>query len=359
MGEVKKKRPSRRKNHQIVVSFVHGYNKTDLSKNLEPVPALWEIRGNKEKIHRYVFTEKASDFNKLPYEIVGEGPVKTSGGGAKIPRFGFTGLQVVGGDLLAASWRGIYRIDLKTFEVKNFITNRYASHLHGFYADEKEIIVAVPMKDMLVRMDHSGNVRDVVTVDRSLNINRYDKRNKEDWRFTSKMLSGGSGFFHFNNVIKNGDEIYVTCRHLCAFMVFKPGAKRASLRTVNYCTPTCVHDGDRFRGKYYLTSIDGKVLVASEPPKMANKEHHYDLQGETVRLGEGERNWCRGMKVTNDFIYTTVDGRYGTDLSFSVLALNHKYKEIWQKKLKWSEVDSEKDLRFVTGFDIETLSKKK
>ena len=343
------------KRQGIVVSFVHGHEGNRVTKKLEPVPALWEIRGNKEKIHHYSFTEKAGDFDKLPYQLVGEGPVKMTSGGAKIPRFGFTGLQVVGNDLLAASWRGIYRIDLKTFEVKNFITNRYTSHLHGFYADEDEIIVAVPFKDMLVRMGHDGEVRDVVTIDRSLSVSRYDKRNKEDWRFTTKMLSGGSGFFHFNNVQKCGDEIYITCRHLCAFMVLKPGAKRAFLRTVNYCTPTCVHDGDRFREKFYLTSIDGKILVASEPPKNANERHNYDLQSETIRLGEGERNWCRGMKVTRDLIYTTVDGRYGTDLSFSVLALDRSYKEIWQKKLRWSEVDSEKDLRFVTGFDIESL----
>lgn len=291
----------------------------------------------------------------IPYDIVGEVPLVRSSRAGTVPRFGFTGLQLVGNDLLAGAWRGLYRLDAKTLEVKNFITNRYTSYLHRFYADKNEIIFIVPQKDMLVRMGHDGAVRDVLTIDRSLLVEQCDKNSRRDWRFINKMLPGGSGFFHFNHVQKIGSDIYLTSRHLGSFVVLSPGGRRASLRTINYCTPSMVHDGDFFRRKFYFTSVDGKILIVSQPPKSSDNNYHYDLQCEVVRLGKKERNWCRGIKVTRDAIYTTVDGRYGTDLSFSVLALDWEYNKLWRRKLRWSTVGREKDLRYVTGFDIETL----
>ena len=176
-----------------------------------------------------------------------------------------------------------------------------------------------------------------------------------DWRFVSKLWSGSTGYFHFNHVQKIKDELYLTSRNLGAFVVVNLKTRQCYIRTLNYNTPTCVHDGNRYNGKFYFTSIDGKILVASEPPTEFDKSlYHLDLRSETIRLDSVEKNWCRGLEVTPHAIYTTIDGRYGTDLSFSLLALNHEFVHSWSRKLHWSSIGSEKDLRYVTGFDIET-----
>ena len=50
-----------------------------------------------------------------------------------------------------------------------------------------------------------------------------------------------------------------------------------------------------------------------------------DLVCELIRLEETdyghEPNWCRGITF-DDKIFVTIDGRYGSDLSFGLLGIN-------------------------------------
>lgn len=337
----------------LVVSFVHGFHNPEDAVNDKPVPALWEIRPDGETIYSYLFPFDAEDFRNLPFPVVGEPPA-----GREVlekrARFGFTGLARVGNKLFAGSWNGIYQIDLATKQVARFITNRDTCYMHRIYADEEQLIIAMPLKDMAVIMDHEGRILDRFWIDRSLRVMR-DGMNSVDWRFLNKPWSGSTGFFHFNHVQKVGGKILLTSRNLGALVAVEPGSDRAYLRTLNYHTTSCIHDGDYVDGKYWFTSIDGKVIIAAEPPEHDATTFNYDLQAEHFRLGESERNWCRGIAVTNDRVYVTVDGRYGTDLSFSLLELDKECRILGERKFQWAAVGDPSKIRFVTGFDIKVV----
>ncbi|MGQ9648503.1 MAG: hypothetical protein ACUVXJ_00140 [Phycisphaerae bacterium] len=50
-------------------------------------------------------------------------------------------------------------------------------------------------------------------------------------------------------------------------------------------------------------------------------------------------------------MYVTVDGRYGADLSFSVLELDKQCNILDERKFQWSAIGDTSKIRFVTGFD--------
>ena len=47
-----------------------------------------------------------------------------------------------------------------------------------------------------------------------------------------------------------------------------------------------------------------------------------------------------------------IDGRYDGDLSFGLLQLDGDCNLLDQRRFRWSNIGSENDLRYVTGFDI-------
>jgi hypothetical protein len=338
--------------HEICVSFVHGFHDHVPADDRRPRPALWTISAAGERTLDYCFPFQPVDFDRLPYAVVGERPPSGAAAGGRLPRYGFTGLARTKAHLLAGSWNGIYRLDADTKRVDRFITNRCTCYIHRFYADDEHIIFVMPFRDLVVIMDHEGAIVDRFTVDRRLELSRDLPDPDVDWRFVTKPWPGSTGVFHFNSVQKIGDQLYLLSRNLGAFVVIDPGARRASLRTLNYWTPTCVHDGDFRDGRFYLSSIDGKILIAGQPPDYDPSVFQYDLQVECVRLDAAEKNWCRGMAVTDDFLYTTVDGRYDTDLSFGLLRVGRDGAILDQRRFRWGNVGDEKDIRYVTGFDI-------
>ena len=337
--------------HEVCVSFVHGFHDEIAIDHQTEHPALWSINGDSEQTYGVHFPITPGDFNELPFPILGEMP-RTKRELDRRPRFGFTGLVRVNDKLLAGSWNGIFALDARSKRVENFITNRYSCYIHRFCADEQRIIFAMPFMDMVVIIDHQGNVIDRFTIDQTLRISRDNIDDDIDWRFADKPWSGPTGLFHINSVQTNGQDIYLTSRNLGALIVVRPGEDHASLRTLNYRTPTCVHDGDFVDGKFYLTSVDGKILIASKPKDYDPTRFRYDLQVECVRLDEIQKNWCRGIEVTDEFVYTTIDGRYGSDLSFGLLQLDRDCNLVDQRRFCWSNVGNEADIRYVTGFDI-------
>lgn len=337
---------------EICVSFVHGFHDHVPADQDGPRPALWTIDRVGEHTFDYYFLLKPADFDRVPYPIIGEGPGPRSACPGWRPRYGFTGLARVNDYLLAGSWNGIYRLDAATKRVESFITNRNTCYIHRFWADADQIIFVMPFQDMVVIMDHGGHIIDRFTVDRQLAISRDLPDPNVDWRFVTKPWPGATGVFHFNSVQNIGGQIYLLSRNLGAFVVVDPGADRATLRTMNYWTPTCVHDGDFVDNRFFLSSIDGKILVATEPPEYDSKIFRYDLQVERLGLNGVENNWCRGIAVTADSLYTTIDGRYGTDLSFGLLRLSRDGKKLDERRFRWADVGDEKEIRYVTGFDI-------
>lgn len=335
----------------VCVSFVHGYHNHQPRESETPRPALWSVGQDSENISSYLFPVNGKDFHQLPYNVVGEIPAKEIQV-ERFPRYGFTGLEQVGRSLFAGSWNGIYRLDAESKQVQAFLTTPYTCYLHRFHVDTERIITAVPFKDLVAVMDHSGKVDDVFWIDQELRVRRdgYDK--SVDWRFLEKPWSGSAGFFHLNNVQMIDGEIVLTARNLGALLVVNRDRTSCRLRTLNYSTPTCIHDGDFVDNAYYFTSIDGKIIVARDPGDHDSTRFNYDLQATHTRLDDIEKNWCRGLAVSDDRVYVTIDGRYGTELSYKLLELDRELQPTALRRFEWGRVGDPEAIRFVTGFDI-------
>jgi len=355
--------------HNIAVSFVHGYSDLDYEPNRESLPALWIMSPEGEKVYNFPFPRNVSDFETYKELLSGPSPMTSAKDFKKLPRFGLTGLSQNKTHLFAGSWNGVYQIRKSDYGLERIITNNLMNDLHGIYADDQQIITVLTGKDAVVISDFEGNVIDCFTVANDLSIHRDDRLGQIDWRFLSKQFRGATGLWHFNFVQRFDDEIWLTSRNTGAFVVVNLTTNKAYLRMMNQKTPVLLHDGVRHDdGLFYFTSIDGKILIASEAlSKVYNPREEFegvelftrDLVCELIRLEDTELgrepNWCRGIACHNETMFVTIDGRYDTDLSFGVIGLDRKGKLLKQSRLKWADVGSEKDLRYVTGFDLVTF----
>ena len=289
----------------------------------------------------------------------------------KLPRYGFTGISYFKNRIFCGSWNGIYEINAKNFKLKKIISNKLMSDIHGIDVNRDYLISVLTCKDTIVFTDFDGKIINHFTINKNLKIVKEKNIEKIDWRFVSKQFRGSTGFFHFNYVFqKNKTELWLTSRNLNSFVVVNLKVMKAELRMMNLYSPVLVHDGFHYKNKIYLTSIDGKILIANnnknEVQKTAEKVRNYkiynkDLNCEIIRLDKKligkDPNWCRGIKVKNNIAYVLIDGRYDTKLRFSLLEIDIKKKKLVNKvHYDWKKVEKkEKEIRYCSGFDLITI----
>lgn len=352
----------------IIVSFVHNYNDPGINFSKEKHPALWVVKDEKKEVFSYPFPRNPDDFYLFKNHIRGEMPYPNVPTFKKLPRFGFTGLAQTKNYIFAGSWSSVYKIRKEDYSLKNIISHHLMSDTHGIWLDGNEIITILTCKDTVVISDHEGNIVDHFSVDRKLNVFKDSMIDEYDWRFISKQNRGSTGYWHFNYVQKIDNEIWLTSRNANSFVVVDLDKKSAVLRLMNFNTPVLLHDGIKHGNRFYFTSIDGKIIIAEDHKTTELKQHgresdgnqylyNIDLVTVPIRLSETdlgrEPNWCRGIAVKDGVMYVTIDGRYDSDLSFGLLALREDNQEIiFNNRLRWSEIEDEKELRFVTGFDV-------
>lgn len=355
---------------KIFVSFVHGYNDIDLNIPEKKHPALWCFKDNDKKIYDYYFPRNASDFIFHKDLIAGPLPDKSIPDYKKLPRFGLTGLSMEGDFLFAGAWNGVYMINKETLELEKIISNKLMNDLHGICVDNGLVYSILTCKDTVVVSDFSGNVKSHFSIDTELNVDTDKSIEQVDWRFISKQFRGSAGKWHFNHIQKIGNEIWLTARSANCFVIVDLETRKARLRLMNLPTPTLLHDGMKYEDKFYFTSIDGKVIVAQDARKARYNQqegnmidtfdlYNMDLVADILRIEETnfgrEPNWCRGIDTTKDSIYVTVDGRYDTELSFGLLKIDKDFSKKQCEslaRLKWEAIAPERDIRYVTGFDI-------
>lgn len=353
-------------NPTIAVSFVHGYTELDYNVGKEKLPALWiHDPSGRGTVHEYPFPRNVSDFSEYRDIISGHMPLTSAQDFKKLPRFGLTGLAQDGKFLYAGSWNGVYKIRKSDYEIESFVTNHLMNDMHGIWADSECIVTILTGKDTVVISDHDGKIIDYFAVDNYLSVYTDTKIEQIDWRFLSKQFRGATGVWHFNYVQKFGDEIWLTARNINAFIVVNIKTRKAHIRSINQKTVVLLHDRCHYKGEYYFTSIDGKIVIASEAASASFEFREWidniasfsrDMVSEVIRLDETEfgrePNWCRGIECIDDVMYVTVDGRYDTDLSFGLLGLKRNGEKVLERRLQWKDIGSEKDLRYVTGFDV-------
>lgn len=357
------------KNPFIAVSFVHGYTDLDYKVGKGKLPALWVYDSSgRSAVYEYPFPRNVSDFLEYRDIISGQMPLASAQDFKKLPRFGLTGLAQDGEYLYAGSWNGVYKIRKSDYEIESFVTNQLMNDIHGIWVDSECIVTILTGKDTVVISDHDGGVIDYFSVNNDLSVSTDNEIEKIDWRFLSKQFRGATGIWHFNYVQKFGDEIWLTARNINSFIVVDIKTRKAHIRSINQKTVALFHDGCRFKGQYYFTSIDGKIIIASEAESASFEFRERidnialfsrDMVSEVIRLDETEfgrvPNWCRGIECIDDVMYVTVDGRYDTDLSFGLLGLKRSGEKVLERRLHWKDIGSEKDLRYVTGFDVITF----
>lgn len=353
--------------HHLIVSFVHGYNDLKLLLPGESIPSLWVHTPDGVSVHNYPFPRNITDFHHFDNLLVGVMP--TNGRDfAKLPRFGLTGLTQTRDYIYAGSWNGVYKIRKSDFGLEGILSNPLMNDMHGIWADDERVITMLTGKDTVVISDSAGVPIDHFTVSNDLSVHKDPSLEETDWRFVSKQFRGATGIWHFNYVQVFDDEVWLTSRNLGAMIVVDLNTKKSHIRTMNHKTPVLLHDGKLHERAYYFTSIDGKIIIAHDagnaPPHAGEKfegmeRFSRDLVCEIIRLKETafgrEPNWCRGIACWNDNIYVSIDGRYDEeDLSFGVLGVKRSGEKVYEDRMRWSDVGSPKDLRYVTGFDLVT-----
>ena len=354
----------------IISSLVHGYKNLKNSLDELKRPGLFIIRYKKKEIKKYIFPRNPYDFKKNYKIISGEMPNKSIPNFKKLPRFGLTGLYKFKNYIYCGSWNSIYKINFKNFELEKIISNRLMCDIHGIFVNKDFIIHALTAKDTIVFTDHKGNVINYFTINPQLKIFKDKKLLQNDWRFISKQFKGSTGFFHFNYIQYNQkrNELWITCRNINCFIVVDLHAKKAKLKTMNLSTPALIHDGVKYKEKFYFTSVDGKILIAKKnSSKIIQhnreaikdiKKFNRDLIVEIIRLDDKnilgrEPNWCRGIAVDQKHLLLNIDGRYDTKLRYTVIKLDKKNFNLLEKyHFNWSDAGDQKNIRYCTGFDI-------
>jgi len=357
--------------YNIITTFVHGYQNLHINLPEKNRPALWRICDNKNQIFSYPFPRNPEDFIALDSFIVGERPLKSAVSFKKLPRFGLTGLIKCGEYIYAGSWNGVYEINANSYELKRIISHRLMNDCHGICISDNMILTVLTCKDTVVFTDLSGSIIQHFTIQNDLTVVENKELTEVDWRFIGKQYRGSIGRWHFNYIQKIGNEIWLTSRNANAFVVIDLHTMKACMRLMSLPTPVLLHDGLEKHGKFYFTSIDGKILIAEDGIKTNKTQQEYvenlhlfdrDLVAKIIRLNETslkrEPNWCRGIDVYQDLIFVTIDGRYDSDLSFGVLVLKENGDIVSHYRLPWKTVGLESEIRFVTGFDICVLEDK-
>ena len=356
-------------NFKIVASFVHAYNDLEYKVEKENLPALLiNDSSNKASVHNYPFPRNITDFYDHKSIISGIMPLQNAEDFKKLPRFGLTGLAQNGNNLYAGSWNGVYEISKSDFSLNRIITNQMMNDLHGIWVDEKYIITVLTGKDTILISDLDGKIVNHFTIKNDLTVSKDIDLENVDWRFLSKQFRGATGIWHINYVQRFENEIWLTARNLGAIIVVNIKTLKAHIRTINQKTVVMLHDGLYYNNEYYFTSIDGKIIIASEAKnaKFNPREEFESLDNfsrdmicELIRLEETEYgrkpNWCRGIACNKDEIYVTVDGLYGSDLSFGLLGFKRTGTKIFETRLNWHQIGKVEFLRYVTGFDVEYI----
>lgn len=360
----------------IIVSFVHNYKNTSPKSEISyDAPAIWVTnKVGDNKCYTYPFPRTPKHFLENEF-IEGMKPIPKTEEFKFLPRFGLTGLSHVGDYIYAGGWNGVYEINKSDFSLKKIITNNLMNDIHGIHVDKEFIITVLTGKDTLVFTDFDGKIIDHFTISNDLNVAKDPTIEKIDWRFLSKQFRGSHGIWHINHVKKYGNELWLTCRNINAFIIVNLKNRKAFIKTIDTKTPSMLHDGGKYNEKYYFTSIDGKIIIAEESGNNSKlrenfkqiKKFNRDLTAnKVIRFRNSELNrepsWCRGMFVKGNHILTTIDGRYednltkNFDLSFSLLCIDHEGKIIFKNEFDFFKNKSKaEDIKFVTGFDILVL----
>ncbi len=366
----------------LIISFCHDYlnakkdNIRSLShKNIPSIILFDEKKWEIKDILNFTFPRIEEDFLSFEFKnkILGQlpkGSVFKSIG--RKPRYGMMGLTVDNhsNQLYAATWNGIYNINIFNKNVDQFLSHQLINDPHGIDVFDNKIYSIVTPLDLIVETClKSGKITDFFSVSRNLSILKDKSILEYDWRFISKQSRGAWGNWHFNFIRVTKDTIYLTSRLTSSMVAINRKKKSAELRTVCWDTPVMIHDGILDNdGNIVFTSVDGKILICNTPEKINytiahdfdnSSFHKYmnrDLVNKSIRLENILKrpiNWCRGLADNDDYYFTTIDGRYDQNKPYFTLAQISKIdSQVKEFRFSYEILKFPTEIRYMTGFSV-------
>ena len=355
----------------MIVSFDTGYLDLNNSSTVSDFPAIYAVRNGKSQVKSYPFPRNLKDFGTFSNYFLGAPPNKNSRDFRKLPRFGMTGLVQDTNYIYAGSWNGIYILDKNTLNIKNILTNQLTNDIHGLCLYDNQIISTLTCKDTVVFTSLDGTITDHFTVGRDMVLYKDESLPLTDWRFVSKQFRGSTGHYHFNHLSIKGDSLYATSRNLnCVIEINLNSRTMAKLRPISHMRPSCIHDGILFENDIYFTSINGLIIQCSmeknipltsqgDETFLTNlKMYNRDLAPSYIDLSDSsllgyEPNWCRGLKISNEYIWVTVNGAYGSKIKFDILKIcRRKLSLLEQYTLTEKDIGTNSQIRYMAGFSV-------
>ena len=138
----------------LFTSFCHGYLDKSLSLPGTKIPCIVKLDEHNLSVQEIInldFPRIQEDFKLLKLPIVGFQPLPGSELDKKrLPRFGVMGLARSTDSLYAATWNGIYRLNLPNLDVTSFITNTMINDPHGIAVCGDDIYTVATSLDTVV-----------------------------------------------------------------------------------------------------------------------------------------------------------------------------------------------------------------
>ena len=330
----------------------------------------------------YAFLRTPEDFRDSEIKIDGELPLDTAKNFKALAKYGFMGLSLKDHKYYMSSWNAIYQIDFFTCKLDRIITNRMMCDSHTVYADNDRLYYILTGKDTIVSCDYDGNLIDHFTIDKSLRLHRDKKLIDTDWRFINKQKRGACGWWHFNYIQKIDNELWITSRNACSFIVVDLDDYSVRVETIAFGNVNLLHDGIKLGDYFYFSSVNGSIFKVGRKDEDEYFNNALDvvdlyslsmsisysidaekaapilnrLEEEGVKSPYVEPTWCRGCFAIDNLIFSTIDGRYGQK-NFKVVVYNEVENNLTEIcRIEFPEKEIKNDMiEGRTGFAVNVV----
>jgi hypothetical protein len=199
----------------------------------------------------------------------------------------FNGGTFWGNHFYTCTFNEVLRINLADWTIDDYFTRKTFNDLHQTYVDETGIYVCSAGLDLVEQFDFDNNFKACFGL---TSVAVWEKHSpNRDYRYEPNIDGRES---HPNHLFRYRGRLLVNSP-------LRRAVEDLVDRTpVVHGFPGMMHDGILRDGRYYWTTVDGKIIIA-DAEKMAIAEQ-IDLQ---PLYEKDEPGWCRGLEVIGDLAF--------------------------------------------------------
>lgn len=202
------------------------------------------------------------------------------------PNLTFKAGSLSGRSILITTEREVLRFDLTRGVIDQAVSSRDFNDLHHAVACGSELLAVDAGRDLVHRIDSSGQVRESLSV--SSTPDAGTRSDRTDYR----RISTKPHRHHPNFIFSFGAQWFVTrCND---GDVVPLGGDAAPLRIAE----GLIHDGVRSDASTLFTAVDGRIIEVDIPHRQRVRE--IDLHQSLGKRSQG--GWCRGIAQAGDLL---------------------------------------------------------